>query len=101
MTPSSSYKKGLEKEEHACAFLKQKGYDILKQRYKTPYGEIDILDQKNKTLLALEVKFRKSQENALYSIKDSQKKRISQALLFFLQESEITFDKIRFDVMLF
>lgn len=43
-------------EEIAKEFLKKKGYKILEQNYKTKYGEIDLVCQRGKELIAVEVR---------------------------------------------
>ena len=43
-------------EEIAGEFLKKKGYKILEQNYKTKYGEIDLVMQRGKDLIAVEVR---------------------------------------------
>ena len=47
-------------EELACAFLKTHQYAILEQNFRFRRGEIDIICQKENTLVFVEVKFRKS-----------------------------------------
>lgn len=98
---SQNYKVGRLTEDKACTFLEKKGYTILNRRYKSPYGEIDVIAQKNDQLIALEVKHRKTVTDGLFSISQRQKKRICQTLLYFLQDKDVSFMKIRFDVMIF
>ena len=43
MNKHNDYKKGLWAERIARIFLMLKGYRILKNRYKTPVGEVDIV----------------------------------------------------------
>ena len=45
----SNYQIGLNAEIITSNYLKNKGYSILKHRYKTRYGEIDIILNKQKT----------------------------------------------------
>ena len=40
---SAAYQQGLIAEELAANYLQGKGYTILKRRYKTKYGEIDLI----------------------------------------------------------
>ena len=46
-------------EEIAREFLEKKGYKIIEQNYKTKYGEIDLVCQKGKELVAVEVRTKK------------------------------------------
>lgn len=44
-------------EKIACDYLKKQGYLILEQNYQKPWGEIDIISQKDKkTIVFIEVK---------------------------------------------
>ena len=52
----SSYKKGVNAEMAISNYLIRHGYKIIKHRYKTKYGEIDIIASKEKLLLFVEVK---------------------------------------------
>jgi len=45
-------------EEIASAYLKRKGYRILKRNYSVPTGEIDIVARDGETLVFVEVKAR-------------------------------------------
>jgi len=39
----AAFQTGLSAETRAAAFLMAKGYRILAKRFRTPYGEIDII----------------------------------------------------------
>jgi len=43
-------------EEIAKEFLKNKGYEIIEQNYRTKYAEIDLLAKKNQELILVEVR---------------------------------------------
>ena len=43
-------------EDLARGFLEKNGYKILEQNYKTKYSEIDLVAQKNKELVFVEVR---------------------------------------------
>ena len=45
-------------EDLACAELSRRGYAILARRYRTKYGEIDIVARDGPTLVIVEVKTR-------------------------------------------
>lgn len=47
-------------ENYAVELLKKKGYRIVERNFRKRYGEIDIIAVKNKTLVFVEVKTRKS-----------------------------------------
>ncbi|MBI1954671.1 MAG: YraN family protein [Proteobacteria bacterium] len=97
-----TYKKGIFYEKLAAFYLLCKGYRILKWRYKTPIGEIDLIVQKGHTIVAVEVKKRRFDFEALESITPFQKQRISKAMSYFLQQRKFKFlPAIRFDVIAF
>ena len=52
-------------EEKAQAFLKQKGYRIVRCNYRKPCGEIDIIAQDKDVIVFIEVKTRTSEEFGL------------------------------------
>ena len=41
----AAFRTGLSAESRAAAFLMAKGYRILAKRFRTPYGEIDLVAQ--------------------------------------------------------
>jgi len=45
-------------EDLACAELSRRGYAILARRYRTKYGEIDIVARDGSTIVIVEVKTR-------------------------------------------
>lgn len=96
----TSYTKGVFAENLAKQYLMQKGFIFLKLRYKTPHGEIDLVMQDQDTIVAVEVKYRKKLEDSHYAISERQKKRIENALLYYLQEHNQDSAFLRFDVVL-
>ena len=43
-------------EEIACQFLERKGFKILERNYRKPWGEIDIIAEKDGVIRFVEVK---------------------------------------------
>lgn len=95
----TSYAIGLNAEEHAANFLTQNGYIILEHRYKTQYGEIDLIAKKDNMLAFIEVKSRPTQTEALESITQRAKKRISNTASIYLANTRESYDITRFDVI--
>jgi len=50
---------GREGEAVARAALRRGGYAILEERYRTPFGEIDVIAREGDTLVFIEVKARR------------------------------------------
>jgi hypothetical protein len=64
----AAHRFGLAAETLAAFYLRCKGYRILAQRYRNAQGEIDLLARKGATLVAVEVKARRSLEACDYSV---------------------------------
>src|SRR3989344_5943900 len=47
---------GRDGEEIACQFLERKGFKILERNYRKPWGEIDIIAEKDGVIRFVEVK---------------------------------------------
>lgn len=91
---------GLLYEGMAELYLRAKGYKILKKRYKTGLGEIDIIALDADVLVFAEVKGRASVEDALFSITPRMKLRIEGAANHFISEyPEYCQGGMRFDVI--
>ena len=58
-------KVGLQGEKRVAAFLRKRGFNVIKRNFQCRYGEIDIIAENNEYILFVEVKTRK--ENALIS----------------------------------
>lgn len=81
-----SYKFGLYAEVFVMAFLTLKFYRILAWRYKTKFGEIDIIAKRGNEIAFIEVKARNNLEN-LELVTSNQKSRITDAAKIFLNKN--------------
>lgn len=52
---------GFFAEHYAAEYLKTKGYQILGHNYRKPWGEIDVIAQKEGTIIFVEVKANKKE----------------------------------------
>lgn len=50
--------KGKEGESLVAKYLQQRGYTIICQNYRKPFGEVDLIAQKGDTIAFVEVKWR-------------------------------------------
>jgi len=92
---------GLSAETWAAWYLRLTGWRILKHRYRTKAGEIDLIAKKRKTVAFVEVKARKTREAALEAVTPASQKRISRAAKIFVAEHpKAGFFTLRFDVIL-
>lgn len=98
--PETGHRKGLLAEMKAAAYLRLKGYAILETRFKTKYGEVDLIARKEKTLIFAEVKLRRSLDDAAEAIHAANQQRVTQAAQLYLQKHpEYNDFDIRFDAL--
>ena len=55
----AAYAEGVRAESLAAAFLRQQGFEILRQNYRARRGEIDLIALEAQTLCFVEVRYRK------------------------------------------
>ncbi|MEO1113877.1 MAG: YraN family protein [Pseudomonadota bacterium] len=92
---------GLSAESRAAWYLRLTGWRILKRRYKTKAGEIDLIAKKRKTVAFVEVKARKTREAAMDAVTPASQKRIARAAKIFVSEHpKAGFFTLRFDVII-
>ncbi|WP_374575107.1 YraN family protein [Phenylobacterium sp.] len=70
---------GRRGEVWAALWLMAKGYRILGFRLRTPQGEIDLLAQRGRVLAVVEVKRRRTLEEALEAVGADQRGRLRRA----------------------
>ena len=87
----TSYRIGIFSEKLAILYLILKGYKILKNRYAgikgSKYGEIDLIAQKNNTIIFIEVKNRYKKQDAYESITERQQQRIANSAEVFISKN--------------
>jgi putative endonuclease len=97
----AAFRLGLTAESRAALVLIAKGYRIAARRWKTPFGEIDIVARRRHTLVFVEVKARETAADAAEAVTERGKRRIiAAAELWLAQKPEDAERDIRFDVML-
>ncbi|MBX9824982.1 MAG: YraN family protein [Xanthobacteraceae bacterium] len=92
---------GLSAESRAAAYLIAKGYRIAARRFRTPFGEVDIVARRRGVLIFVEVKARRTLDAAAEALLLRQQRRIADAAAFWLSLNphDVGSD-IRFDAML-
>lgn len=96
----AAFRTGLSAESRAAAYLMAKGYRILAKRFRTPYGEIDLVAKRRNLVAFIEVKARASLDDAAYAVTPRQQARIVNAAQAWLMahpehaEFELRFDAI-------
>jgi putative endonuclease len=96
-----AYRSGLFAETLAALLLRLKGHRVVARRYKTPVGEIDLVALKGKRLAFIEVKRRKTAEDAARTVPAKQRRRIVRAAQYWLAgHPDFAGHDIAFDVVL-
>jgi len=97
----AAFQTGISAESRACVYLIAKGYRILARRFRTPYGEIDVVARRRNLLAFVEVKARATLDDAAYSVTPQQQQRIvAAAQAWLMAHPEHATFEMRFDVVL-
>jgi putative endonuclease len=97
----AAFRTGLSAESRAAAWLVAKGYRILAKRFRTPYGEIDLVARRRNLVAFIEVKARASLDEAAYAVTPRQQQRIiAAAQAWLMAHPEHAEFELRFDAML-
>jgi putative endonuclease len=97
----AAFRTGLSAESRASLYLTAKGYRILARRYRTPYGEIDIVARRRGLLVFVEVKARATLDDAAYAVTPRQQQRIvAAANAWLMDHPEHAALDMRFDAVL-
>jgi putative endonuclease len=97
----AAFRLGLSAESRAALFLIAKAYRIVARRWKTPFGEIDIVARRRNELVFVEVKARAHLDDAAEAVTDRGKRRIvAAAELWLARHPEDAQCAMRFDAIL-
>src|SRR6202000_2827090 len=97
----AAFRTGLSAESRAAAYLMAKGYRILAKRFRTRYGEIDLVARRRDLLVFVEVKARASLDDAAYAVTPRQQARIiAAAQIWLMAHPEHAAYDLRFDAVL-
>src|SRR5229473_3540674 len=90
----AAFRTGLSAESRAAVYL-------LAKRFRTPYGEIDIVARRRNLVAFVEVKARASLDEAAYAVTPRQQARIIDAAqVWLMAHPEHAEFELRFDAML-
>ena len=92
---------GVSGEDLACAELQRRGYAIVERRYRTRFGEIDIIAKDGLTIVFIEVKARMTQEfgGAAAAMTGWKQRRIARMAVDYLARQNLHDCPCRFDVV--
>jgi len=97
----AAFRLGLSAESRAAFFLIAKAYRIVARRWKTPFGEVDIVARRRRDLVFVEVKARERLDEAAEAVTERSKRRIvAAAELWLVHRPADARCNIRFDVIL-
>jgi putative endonuclease len=95
-----AFRLGLSAESRAALLLIAKAYRILARRWKTPFGEIDIVARRRGILVFVEVKARERADDAVEAVTERNRRRIiGAAELWRARHPDHANGAIRFDVI--
>jgi putative endonuclease len=88
-------------EDFACAELSRRGYTILARRYRTKYGEIDIVARDGSTVVIVEVKTREGRAfgEGAEAVTFSKQRRMLRMGTDYLLRRKLADQPCRFDVV--
>jgi len=97
----SAYHFGKLAEQISCWRLRLAGYRILRRGFQAAGGEIDIIARRGKTLAFVEVKARRTLDEAAYALGPAQRRRIERTAMAYLAQydHDATLDA-RFDLII-
>jgi putative endonuclease len=79
---------GLQAEQFAADYLEARGWQILSRRYRSRWGELDLVARQGDTLSFVEVKARRAQNwdcHGLLSITASKQRKLGLTAMDFLR----------------
>lgn len=101
MSGSQSYQFGHAAEERAAALYEEQGAEVVARRFKVREGEVDLIARLGDQLVFIEVKARRSLEEAAAAIHPRQWGRIADAALAYLNANNLSLTtEMRFDAVL-
>ena len=101
MTPDPRHTLGIQGEALACTELQRRGYVILATRYRTRFGEIDIVARDGEVTVFIEVKTRDGDRfgNGAEAVTGWKQRRIANMAVDYLARHNLHDRPCRFDVV--
>lgn len=88
-------------ESMAARYYRKRGYSLLDARYRTRFGEIDLVAEKGDLIVFVEVKTRSSSRHAepREAVTREKQRRLIYAAQSFIQQNDLGDCPMRFDVV--
>jgi putative endonuclease len=101
LEPDDRQTLGKAGEDLACRELQRRGYAVLARRYRTRFGEIDIVCKDRQTIVFVEVRARRSRKygEAIETISLRKRRKIGAMALDYLAWANRVDHPCRFDVV--
>lgn len=92
---------GARGEALAWNFLRKRGYSILEKNYRTRFGEVDIIAEKEGVVVFLEVKTRRDHQFGFpeESVDWRKREKLTRVAEAYLQTSRLEHRPARFDIL--
>lgn len=89
-------------ENIAVEYLKESSYEIIRNNYRSPFGEIDIIAKEKDSLIFVEVKGSIDDKfKAFENINNKKILKIKKSAQYFLKENKyLNFENFRFDAII-
>lgn len=97
----NNFEKGIFYENLAKKIIISKKMEIIGERVKSKYGEIDILAKFKKDYYIVEIKYRKLLETALYSISKKQKTRTLETFFDYMNKNNLKIEQYFYIAIIF
>lgn len=96
----NAYNYGMDAEKMVIEHYTAMGFELVRHRYKTPYGEIDIIMKDSKSVVFIEVKARTNPKHEEF-LTQKQIKRCCDAALHFISNGGQGWldEALRFDLV--
>ena len=98
---TTTIERGDQNEKIASDYLRLQGLSLVTSKYRSRYGEIDLIMRDKDVLVFVEVRYRRSNRfgGAAMSITPGKQRKIALTALQFLQKNKKTSHHCRFDVV--
>ena len=100
MKRQQAERRGRSAEASAEEWLRERGWEILDRRRKTPLGEIDLVARLGQTVAFIEVKWRRRAQELGLAIDEYRLRRVAAAVGAVAHEYAMDGDDMRIDVIL-
>jgi putative endonuclease len=92
---------GILGEDLACSELRRRGYEILERRYRTRFGEIDIVAREGIYTVFVEVKTREGAEfgDGAEAMTEWKQRRVANMAVDYIARNDLHDRPCRFDVV--